>query len=168
MILAQKRIVGVIGPRKKEISTIFYLIAERVGKELGRKGIAVMCDAQDEIARFVCHACKREGGRTLGLFSKKDGYCDMNFLDYHILIPSELSKDEIIYLTALGNIILGESEDALEPGKEHLRCGTPLFCFGGIGDGNVSSKIFANSVKHFGYGLDNIDVAVKYFSEMLR
>ncbi len=94
-------IIGVIGASRPDKHT--YDIAEEVGKEIAKRGAAVLCGGLGGVMEAVCKGARSEGGLTIGI------------------IPSDFRDDankyvQIPIVTGMGigrNVMLVKSADAL-------------------------------------------------------
>lgn len=59
------RIVGVIGANRPDKRT--YELAEEVGKEIARRGAAVVCGGLGGVMEAVCKGARGQGGLTIGI-----------------------------------------------------------------------------------------------------
>ena len=93
--------VGVIGANRPDRRT--YELAEEVGREIARRGAAVICGGLGGVMEAVCKGARAEGGLTIGI------------------IPSDFRDDanryvQIPIVTGMGigrNVMLVKSADAL-------------------------------------------------------
>jgi len=94
-------IIGVIGASRPDRKT--YQLAEEVGKEIAKRGAAVVCGGLGGVMEAVCKGARSEGGLTIGI------------------IPSDFRDDankyvQIPIVTGMGigrNVMLVKSADAL-------------------------------------------------------
>lgn len=94
-------IIGVIGASRPDRRT--YELAEEVGKEIAKRGAAVLCGGLGGVMEAVCKGARSEGGLTIGI------------------IPSDFRDDankyvQIPIVTGMGigrNVMLVKSADAL-------------------------------------------------------
>ena len=94
-------IIGVIGASRPDRRT--YQLAEEVGKEIAKRGAAVVCGGLGGVMEAVCKGARSEGGLTIGI------------------IPSDFRDDankyvQIPIVTGMGigrNVMLVKSADAL-------------------------------------------------------
>lgn len=94
-------IIGVIGASRPDRRT--YELAEEVGKEIAKRGAAVLCGGLGGVMEAVCKGARSEGGLTIGI------------------IPSDFKDDankyvQIPIVTGMGigrNVMLVKSADAL-------------------------------------------------------
>lgn len=95
------KVIGVIGATRPDKKT--YDLAEQVGKEIAKRGAAVVCGGLGGVMEAVCKGARSEGGLTIGI------------------IPSDFKDDankyvQIPIVTGMGigrNVMLVKSADAL-------------------------------------------------------
>ncbi|MGD9962320.1 MAG: TIGR00725 family protein [Thermoplasmata archaeon] len=94
-------IIGVIGASRPDRRT--YELAEEVGREIAKRGAAVLCGGLGGVMEAVCKGARSEGGLTIGI------------------IPSDFKDDankyvQIPIVTGMGigrNVMLVKSADIL-------------------------------------------------------
>jgi uncharacterized protein (TIGR00725 family) len=95
------KIIGVIGSSVAEPDIL--ALAEEVGREIARNGVAVLCGGMTGVMEAVCRGARKEGGLTIGI------------------IPSDMKSDanpfvQIPIVTGMGmgrNVMLVKTADAL-------------------------------------------------------
>lgn len=148
-----KTIIGVIGGHTKNTNTKALQLAEAVGFEIGKRGMAVVCGGFDGIMEAACKGCKRAGGTTIGIMKGNEASSANPYVDYAILTSMDVACNNIIVWTAAGIVgfdgrygTLNEMALALDFGKPLITLGTHRL----LNVANIESQNFA----HFeGYDL---------------
>lgn len=63
-------IIGVVGATRADPKTL--QLAEEVGKEIARRGAAVVCGGLSGVMEAVCRGARTEGGLTIGIIPSDD------------------------------------------------------------------------------------------------
>lgn len=63
-------IIGVVGASKADTTTMH--LAEEVGREIARRGAAVVCGGLSGVMEAVCKGARAEGGLTIGIMPSDD------------------------------------------------------------------------------------------------
>jgi len=91
------RVVSVIGsssatPEEAEV-------AYRVGKELARRGIAVVCGGRTGVMEAVCKGAREEGGLTIGIMPSYDGHEANPYVTLKINTGMSWNRNPIVVAT---------------------------------------------------------------------
>ena len=96
------KLVSVIG--SSEASREEYDVAYGLGKELARRGIAVVCGGRTGVMEAVCRGAKEEGGLTIGIMPSYDGHEANEFEDIKINTGMNWNRNPIV--VASGDMVV--------------------------------------------------------------
>lgn len=101
--MKRTKIVAIIGDSETE-NTDELTFAERLGEELARMGIAIVCGGRGGVMKAVCRGAKKVGGITIGIlpgFTKDEAN---EYID--IAIPTGIgwARNQIVVLT--GDLVI--------------------------------------------------------------
>ncbi len=99
------RIVSVIG--SSNATPEEYETAHRVGRELARRGIAVVCGGRTGVMEAVCRGAKEEGGLTIGIMPSYDGHEANPYVDVKINTGMSWNRNPIVVATGDMVIAIG-------------------------------------------------------------
>lgn len=122
-------IVGVIGANRPDRQT--YELAEEVGKEIAKRGAAVVCGGLGGVMEAVCKGARSEGGLTIGIIPS-DFKDDANrYVQIPIVTGMGIGRNVMLVKTADVVIAVGggfgtlsEIGHALNMGKTVVGLGT--------------------------------------------
>ncbi len=96
------RIVSVIGSsnsNKEEYETAYF-----VGRELAKRGIAVVCGGRTGVMEAVCKGAKEEGGLTIGIMPSYEGKEANPYVDIKINTGMGWNRNPIV--VASGDMVV--------------------------------------------------------------
>ena len=96
------RVVSVIG--SSESTEEEYETAYFVGKELAKRGIAVVCGGRTGVMEAVCKGVKEEGGLTIGVLTTYDGSDSNPYVDIKINTGMGWGRNPIV--VASGDMVV--------------------------------------------------------------
>lgn len=96
------RVVSVIGSSSSPNEE--YEVAYFVGKELARRGIAVVCGGRTGVMEAVCKGAKEAGGLTIGIMPSYDGGEANPFVDIKINTGMSWNRNPIV--VASGDMVI--------------------------------------------------------------
>ena len=123
------KIIGVIGASRPDRNT--YQLAEEVGKEIAKRGAAVVCGGLGGVMEAVCKGARGEGGLTIGIIPS-DFRDDANrYVQIPIVTGMGIGRNVMLVKTADVVIAIGggfgtlsEIGHALNLGKTVVGLGT--------------------------------------------
>lgn len=96
------RVVSVIGSSNSTEEE--YQIAYEVGKELAKRGLAVVCGGRTGVMEAVCRGAKEEGGITIGIMPSYDGNEANPYVDIKINTGMGWNRNPIV--VASGEMVI--------------------------------------------------------------
>ena len=81
--------------------------AEAVGRELARRGAALVCGGHGGIMEAACRGAKAEGGLTIGILSESDPSAANRYVDIPIVTGLGWARNSIVVLTGQAAIAVG-------------------------------------------------------------
>ncbi|NPA40734.1 MAG: TIGR00725 family protein [Aquificae bacterium] len=96
------RLVSVIGSSNSNEEE--YRTAYIVGKELAKRGIAVVCGGRTGVMEAVCKGAKEEGGLTIGIMPSYDGHEANPYVDIKINTGMSWNRNPIV--VASGDMVI--------------------------------------------------------------
>ena len=96
------RIVSVIGSSNSERDE--YEVAYKVGRELAKRGIAIVCGGRTGVMEAVCKGAKEEGGLTIGIMPSYDGHEANPYVDIRINTGMSWNRNPIV--VASGDMVV--------------------------------------------------------------
>ncbi len=125
-----KKIIGVIGGHSYNTNSQAVFFAEQIGKEIARRGLALVCGGFDGIMEAACKGCKQFGGTTIGIIKGNDLSAVNPFVDYAILTSMDVACNNIIIWTAAGIVALDGRFGTLNEVALALDFGKPIVLVG--------------------------------------
>ena len=138
-------IIGVIGAG--EPTPEIYSLAETVGKELGKRGVTLVCGGLGGVMEAACRGAKKAGGTTIGVLPGNDKSSANPWVD--ITIPTGMghSRNVIIVKTAEVIIAVGGAYGTLSEIGHSLAEQVPVV-------GLKTWEIFREGQKHKSITID--------------
>ena len=96
------RVVSVIGSSKAAQEE--YETAYEVGRELAKRGIAVVCGGRTGVMEAVCKGAKEEGGLTIGIMPSYEGDEANPYVDLRINTGMGWNRNPIV--VASGDMVI--------------------------------------------------------------
>ena len=78
------KIISVIGSSNAKENSDEYIFAYRLGKELAKRNIVIVCGGRTGIMEAVCKGAKEENGLTIGIMPSYDGKEANSYVDIKI------------------------------------------------------------------------------------
>ena len=98
-------IIAVIGAG--EPTTEIATLAERVGEELGRRGMTLVCGGLGGVMEAACKGAKAHGATTIGVLPGSDPQAANPWVDIPICTGMAYARNVIIIKTARAVIAIG-------------------------------------------------------------
>ena len=110
---AQSRplIIAVIGGAEPPARAL--TLAEEVGRELARRGVAVVCGGRTGVMEAVCRGAKSEGGATIGIVPGDDPFEANAYVDYPIVTNIGYARNVLVVKTGRAAIAIDGSYGTL-------------------------------------------------------
>ncbi len=89
-------IISVIGGGDPDIAPETLLMAEEVGRELARCGIAVVCGGLGGVMEAVCRGAKAGNGTTIGIMPGNDPAEANRWVDYPVCTGMGYARNAIV------------------------------------------------------------------------
>ena len=96
------KLISVIG--KGDADTESNSVAEDVGREIARRGYAVVCGGLGGVMESVCRGAKAEGGLTIGILPGENRNSANKFVD--IPITTGIGQARNLAVALSGNVII--------------------------------------------------------------
>jgi len=120
----KKKFIAVIGgkqPSKEETR-----MAEKVGRELARRGAAVVCGGLGGVMEAVCKGASLEGGVTIGILPGENRQAANPYVQIPIVTNMGEARNVVIVKSAQAVIAIGGSYGTLSEIGHALRNGVPV------------------------------------------
>jgi len=136
-------IIAVIGAGEpsKEVAEL----AEEVGRELGKRGLTMVCGGLGGVMEAACRGAKATGGTTIGVLPGSDPRAANRWVDYPICTGLSHARNVIIVKTGRAAIAVGGAYGTLSEIGHALSEGVPVIglrTWGLVpGDGRPDSSI---------------------------
>jgi len=130
------KLISVIGPGKVESD--FNAVAEQVGREIARRGYAVVCGGLGGVMESVCRGAKSEGGLTVGILPGDNKENSNKYLDIPIITGIGQGRNLAVALSGDVIIAIGGSFGTLSEISFALRSNKIVI---GINTWDISPKI---------------------------
>lgn len=119
-----KRIIAVIGgaqPSSRETR-----LAEEVGRELARRGVALVCGGLGGVMEAACKGARSEGGLTIGILPGDKREAANNYVQIPIVTGLGYARNIAVVKTAQAVIAVGGSYGTLSEISHALQGGIPV------------------------------------------
>ena len=131
-----KTLIGVIGA--EDASEEERATAERVGREIAKSGLTLVCGAMGGVMEAACRGAKTEGGLTIGIVPG-DSKSDSNpYVDIPVVTAMGHARNVIVVRSSSAIIAIGGSYGTLSEIAFALRLEIPII---GIKTWDVSTEI---------------------------
>lgn len=117
-------IVSVIGASNANSELVD--LAEQVGRELARRGVAVACGGLSGVMEAVCRGAKSEGGTTIGILPGSDPKDANRWVDIPVCTGMGYARNAIVVKTGRAVIAVGGAYGTLSEIGHALAEGTPV------------------------------------------
>ena len=98
------KVVSVIGGSQVPVDSDEYRFAYELGKELGKRNIAIVCGGRTGVMEAVCKGAKEENGLTIGIMPSYDGHEANPYVDLKINTGMNWNRNPIVVAT--GQIVV--------------------------------------------------------------
>ena len=117
-------IISVIGASEPNVET--STMAERVGEELGRRGVALVCGGLGGVMEAACRGAKAMGGTTIGILPGSDPGTANPWVDIPICTGLSHARNLIVVRTGRSVIAVGGAYGTLSEIGHALGDGIPV------------------------------------------
>ena len=117
-------IIAVIGAG--EPSNEVAELAEEVGRELGKRGLTMVCGGLGGVMEAACRGAKSTGGTTIGVLPGSDPRAANPWVDYPICTGLSHARNVIIVKTGRAAIAVGGAYGTLSEIGHALSEGVPV------------------------------------------
>ena len=119
-------IISVIGGGDSDVAPEALRMAEEVGRELARRGIAVVCGGLGGIMEAVCRGAKSGNGTTIGIMPGNDPAEANRWVDYPICTGMGYARNAIVVKTGRAVIAIDGAYGTLSEIGHALGDGIPV------------------------------------------
>lgn len=119
-----KRIIAVIGgkqPSKEEAR-----MAEEVGRELAKRGAALVCGGLSGVMEAACRGAQSEGGMTIGILPGENRQAANPYVQIPIVTGMGYARNVAVVKSAQAVIAIGGSYGTLTEISHALQSGIPV------------------------------------------
>jgi hypothetical protein len=123
-MLDKKRLIAVIGgsqASKQEIKT-----AEDVGRELAKRGAAVVCGGLGGVMEAACRGASSEGGITIGILPGENRHDANQYVQIPIVTGMGYARNVAVVKSAQAVIAIGGSYGTLSEIGHAIQSGIPV------------------------------------------
>jgi len=117
-------ILGVIGG--SACSRKAYSLAEEVGREVARRGHALICGGLGGVMEAACKGAKDQGGTTIGILPSSQISTANPYVDFPVATGMGLARNLIVVLTARALIAVDGRYGTLSEIAYASQLGVPL------------------------------------------
>ena len=103
-----------------------YALAEQVGRELGRRGITVVCGGLTGVMEAVCKGAKSEGGTTVGILPSGSPHTANPYVDIPVATNMGFARNVAVVSTGQAAIAVGGAFGTLSEIAYALSYGIPV------------------------------------------
>ena len=161
-------LIGIVGGHLHNTNDQTLKVAERVGAEIARRGMAVICGGEDGVGEAACRGCKGAGGATIGILKGNELLRQHVHTDYAILTSMDVASNNILVWSSAGLLAFDGKYGTLNEIALALDFGKPLISIGVhhyLQAANVDSKLFAH---YDGYDVDRVPEIVDRLVSMIQ
>ena len=119
-------IISVIGGGDSDVAPEALRMAEEVGRELARRGIAVVCGGLGGVMEAVCRGAKSGNGTTIGIMPGNDPADANRWVDYPICTGMGYARNAIVVKTGRAVIAIDGAYGTLSEIGHALGDGIPV------------------------------------------
>ena len=119
-------IISVIGGGGNDIAPEALRMAEEVGRELARHGIAVVCGGLGGVMEAVCRGAKSGNGTTIGIMPGSDPAEANRWVDYPVCTGMGYARNSIVIKTGRAVIAIDGAYGTLSEIGHALGDGIPV------------------------------------------
>jgi uncharacterized protein (TIGR00725 family) len=124
MDVDRQLIIAVIGAGSP--SSRVARLAEAVGKELGSRGVVVVCGGLGGVMEAACRGAKSSGGTTIGILPGSDPSEANEYIDIPIMTGIGFARNVIVVKTGRAAIAIGGAYGTLSEIAHALGDRTPV------------------------------------------
>ena len=103
-----------------------YALAEQVGKELGRRGITLVCGGLTGVMEAVCKGSKSENGTTIGILPGGSPHTANEWVDFPVATNMGFARNVAVVSTGQAVIAVGGAFGTLSEIAYALSYGIPV------------------------------------------
>ena len=122
--MEKKKFIAVIGgsqPSTEEIK-----LAEAVGRELAKRGAALVCGGLSGVMEAACRGAQSEGGLTIGILPGETRQMSNPYVQIPIVTGMSYARNVIVVRSAQAVIAIGGSYGTLSEIGHALQSGIPV------------------------------------------
>ena len=124
MAIANKKFIAVIGG--KRCSSQEAKLAEEVGRELAKRGVAVVCGGMGGIMEAACRGAQSEGGITIGILPGENRQVANPYVQIPIVTGMGYARNVAVVKSAQAVIAISGSYGTLTEIAHALQSGIPV------------------------------------------
>jgi uncharacterized protein (TIGR00725 family) len=144
-------LIAVIGAGECDDKT--YAIAEQLGRELARRGAAIVCGGLAGVMEAVCKGAKDGGGMTVGVLPGTTGRDANPYVDIPLVTGMGEARNVIVVRSGRAVIAVGGELGTLGEIAFALKFGIPVI---GLGTWDIPGIIKAKDVE------DAVELAIRH------
>jgi uncharacterized protein (TIGR00725 family) len=140
MLIERKTIIAVIGagePSEEEAS-----LAEKVGREIARRGAVLVCGGLGGVMEAACRGASSEGGLTIGILPGESASAANPYVQIPVVTGMREARNVIVVKTARAVIAIGGAYGTLSEIAHALQNGIPVI---GLSTWSVSREDIPDS-----------------------
>jgi uncharacterized protein (TIGR00725 family) len=139
------------------------LLAEEVGREIARNGVALVCGGLGGVMEAACRGASSEGGITIGILPGDNARTANPYVQVPVVTGLGYARNVVVVKSAQAVIAIGGSYGTLSEIAHALQNGIPVI---GLNTWSLSRKgIQDNSIISASSPLDAVDIALKIIGE---
>ncbi len=96
--------VSVIGGDVGSVDKKDLSVAEKLGKNLAKKGHTIVCGGRGGVMRSVCRGAKKENGETIGILPSSDRKEANEFIDHAIVTELGMMRNSLVVMN--GDVVI--------------------------------------------------------------
>jgi hypothetical protein len=130
--MKRKILIAVVGS-EKHVNKKHLKTAEKVGKEIARRGGVVLCGGRAGVMDAVAKGCKSENGLVIGILPESDRSNVSKFVDIPILTGMGFARNQIIGFSCDAMIAIGGGVGTLTEMAYAYAYSKPIVAIEGMG-----------------------------------
>ncbi len=134
-MINRKKFIAIIGGSQASATEI--RLAEEVGRELARKGVALVCGGLDGVMEAACRGASSEGGVTVGILPGENRREANKYVQIPIATGIGYARNVAVVKSAQAVIAIGGSYGTLSEIGHALQSGIPVI---GLNTWQLSKK----------------------------
>ena len=117
-------IISVIG--ESNARPHIALLAEQVGAELAKRGVAIVCGGLGGVMEAACRGAKSAGGTTIGILPGDSPLSANEYIDIPIMTGMGYARNSVVVKTGLAVVAVGGAYGTLSEIGHALGDGIPV------------------------------------------